>query len=128
MPNGIPLSELNAYHVSTAIKKGPARAQKTAPAQTSVARLNFPSSGSCLETTAQAKHDLAVKGAPRIRTIAKRRVPIVEQGLGEILNVEKAADGLRKGVAGFHWLRDLGSNLGALCEKRFSSESMIDAG
>ena len=28
MPNGIPLSELNAYHVSTAIKKGPARAQK----------------------------------------------------------------------------------------------------
>ena len=32
MPNGIPLSELNAYHVSTAIKKGPrAGAKKPRP-------------------------------------------------------------------------------------------------
>jgi len=45
MPNGIPLSELNAYHVPTAIQKGPARAQKTAAAQTSGARLNFPQAG-----------------------------------------------------------------------------------
>ena len=45
MPNGIHLSELNAYHVSTAINEGPARAQKTAAAQTSGARLNFPQAG-----------------------------------------------------------------------------------
>ena len=49
-----------------------------------------------------------MKGAPGIRAIAKRRVPIVEQGLSEILEVKKAADGLRKGVAGFPRPRGLG--------------------
>ena len=78
MQNRIPLSELNAYHVSTAIKKGPARAQKNRGRSNERRAAEFPPSGSCLETTAQAKNDLAVKGAPRIRTIAKRRVPIVE--------------------------------------------------
>ena len=83
MPNGIHLSELNAYHVSTAIKKGPRGRKKTAPTPTSGARLNFPQVGlsletTCLETTAHAKNDFAVKGAPGIRAIAKRRVPIVE--------------------------------------------------
>lgn len=45
MPNGIHLSELNAYHVSTAIKKGPRGRKKTAPTPTSGARLNFPQVG-----------------------------------------------------------------------------------